>query len=610
MAVERGIIPPGDGSEATALLALRLRFLLLISPLPVLLFALADVYLARPDEVAALYAMKMAALGIAAVGFVALGRVRRRAAISAIGLTAIGALYAVSTVSALIDGDRQTTPLINIAAALVTATLLPWGLGPQLVVVLFALVSWAATIVGTDDYANVISYPDVGLVIGLGVSLYVAAEFERSRAALALHEQDRDAAEGAVRRLNEELEARVVERTAQLEQLNQALQQQMVVRGAAEAGLRASEAALVALIENADDAIWSIDRDYEISAFNSVVTRRFQALFGPHVRLGASNNDPRVHEHWVKDWKGHYDRGLAGERFSVEHTVTMPDGESHYLTSFNPIVADGQVQGLAIFSADVTARKQAEEAARQRQAELTHVLRLSTMGEMASGLAHEINQPLAAIVNYAQGSSRRLRNDASEVAAVLPVVDAIAAEALRAGEIIRRLRNMVRKEAPRQDWFDLNALVVETLHLLEPEARQRGVLLRTELAPDLPAVMGDSIQIEQVLLNLVRNAIEALADVSGRSEVLVVARLVSGEALELSVRDTGPGLPADAPDRVFDAFFSTKSGGLGMGLSISRTIVEAHHGRLWATPNAEGGTTFRLTLPIAEPALAAAGGSR
>jgi signal transduction histidine kinase len=192
-----------------------------------------------------------------------------------------------------------------------------------------------------------------------------------------------------------------------------------------------------------------------------------------------------------------------------------------------------------------------------------------------------------------------LRSDPAEVAAVVPVIDDIAAQALRAGEIIRRLRALVRKEAPRQDRMDVDEVVDDVVRMLEPEARDRGVVIRRQRGDALPQVMGDRIQIEQVVLNLMRNGIEAMADARGPRELTIGARYPhAGDLVELTVRDTGPGIPPAEIARVFDPFFSTKPGGLGMGLSISRSIIEAHQGRLSAASGPGGGAVFHFTLPV------------
>jgi len=244
--------------------------------------------------------------------------------------------------------------------------------------------------------------------------------------------------------------------------------------------------------------------------------------------------------------------------------------------------------------------KRIEAQAREHQAELAHVLRLGTMGEMAAGLAHEINQPLGAIANYAQGCVLRLRNGSIEAAGLLPIVEQIAGEALRAGEIIRRLRDLVRKEIPQQAEVDLNALVRESTRMIEPEARQHGISVRLELAADLPRVACDSIQIEQVVINLLLNGVDAVQAANNGERNLAVSTAVAGAAgVEVAICDSGVGVP-DPPADVFAPFFSTKPNGLGMGLSISRSIIEAHGGHLSAKRNSRCGSTFRFTLPVGD----------
>jgi PAS domain S-box-containing protein len=597
---------PLEDVDDPGALARRVRIALLAWLVPIVLFGVADLYLAGPHTLATLYALKLVGVATAVGGYAVVRARRERRTVIAVALVFVVVTYALSAASAVIDGEDRTVPLISLAAALATATLLPWGIGPQLAVVgVAALASVVTAYAVNGSFTGVLTYPNVGLALGLCLTVWVAAEFERSRQRLAAHHRQQRRAEAEVRQLNEALEGRVAERTAELERVNRALQEQIRVRTEAEAELRQSEAALSALIENASDAIWSIDRAHKTTALNGVVRQRFAELFGQPLRSGGAG-DARALDFLQQHWRGLYDRGLAGERFTVEQAFELPDGVHHFHTCFNPIVSDGAITGLAIFSTDVSERKRAEEAARQHQAELTHVLRLSTMGEMAAGLAHEINQPLGAIVNYAQGCSRRLRGNPGDVDAVLPVIDDIAAEGLRAGEIIRRLRSLVRKETPRQDWFDLAEIASEALHLVEPDAYEHGVTVQVDAAPGLPRLLGDPIQIEQVVLNLLRNALDAMADVGGRRELHVDIARVAGDAVELAVRDTGQGLTPVVAEHVFDPFFSTKPGGLGMGLSISRSIVEAHRGRLSATPNADGGATFRVKLPVAAaPAVVA-----
>jgi two-component system sensor kinase FixL len=362
-------------------------------------------------------------------------------------------------------------------------------------------------------------------------------------------------------------------------------------RKQAEAEVRRSEAALSAVLENSSDAIWSIDRHGEVTVMNAAARRRF-AAHGDGVlnAAGLPSGDlgPQFGEL--------YTRALAGHHVELGCTWPGASGDESYLTAANPIVEDGEVVGVTVFSKDITQLKRAEQAAREHQAELAHVLRLSTMGEMASGLAHEINQPLGAIANYAQGCVRRLRSGAADVETLLPVIEKISAEALRAGEVIRRLRDLVRKEEPRQTPTDLNLLVRESLRLIEPEARERGVRIHLELAATLPPVACNDIQIEQVLLNLLLNGVEAVESGANGVRRVTVATAVVPEGIEVSVRDSGAGLP-DPPIDVFKPFYTTKPAGLGMGLSISRSIIEAHGGHLSASRNPDRGSTFRFVLP-------------
>ena len=279
--------------------------------------------------------------------------------------------------------------------------------------------------------------------------------------------------------------------------------------------------------------------------------------------------------------------------------------QRHYLRLLTENVRRrGAEDALANLNADLARRieartaelKQAEQVALQHQADLAHVLRLGTIGEMTAGLAHEINQPLGAIANYAQGCVRRLRDGGVGTETLLPIVEAIGAEALRAGEIIRRLRDLVRKDSSRQVQADLNHLVRESVRLIESEVRARNVALELELSPSLPVVSCNDIQIEQVLLNLLLNGVEAIEVAESARRMVSVRTALTGDGAEVAVSDSGIGLP-EPPADVFAPFYTTKPAGLGMGLSISRSIIEAHGGRLWGSGNADCGATFRFTLP-------------
>ncbi|MBU0641147.1 MAG: PAS domain S-box protein [Planctomycetes bacterium] len=250
---------------------------------------------------------------------------------------------------------------------------------------------------------------------------------------------------------------------------------------------------------------------------------------------------------------------------------------------------------------DVTERVRAEELARTHQAELTHVSRLSLVGELASGLAHEVNQPLSTILYYARGCTRRASNRAPNASELLEIMERIAAQAERAGGIVNRIRDFVRKADPRPVWMDINGAVQEALDLAEAEIKRKRIQLRLDLAEAAPRVYADRIQIEQVVLNLVYNAIEAMQDIEvAERQLRIATRCQGGSNVLVTVTDSGPGFPPETAHQLFDPFFSTKTEGMGMGLSVSRSIIETHEGRLWATAGDGRGSTFQFTLPMGE----------
>ena len=243
-------------------------------------------------------------------------------------------------------------------------------------------------------------------------------------------------------------------------------------------------------------------------------------------------------------------------------------------------------------------RLKAEERLHRFQAELAHVGRLKIMGEMATGLAHELNQPLTAILMQAELACRKLDLGCQLGAEELKKTwQAIADQAYRSGQIIRRMRDFVRKSEPVQAPLDFGELVDEVLSLLRSDLRHQGIRVSLDLASPLPKIVADKIQVQQVLLNLVRNAIEAMGQTPPEVRALGIRATQRDRLLEISLSDTGCGIPPDEADRLFSAFHSTKAAGMGLGLAICRSIVEGHGGSIWAAPNGERGTVFTLTLP-------------
>lgn len=274
-----------------------------------------------------------------------------------------------------------------------------------------------------------------------------------------------------------------------------------------------------------------------------------------------------------------------GEVFPVLiHEAPLIDAQGHHTGWMSSVI-------------DITDQKRTEELARQQQERLQATARLVTMGEMASSLAHEINQPLAAIASYSAGCLNLLDakpGDKEIRGAIAKTME----QAQRAGRIIRRIYEFVRRAEPKSEPCDMAVLLDETIALAEPEARRQGIQLIRDIPEPLPAIQGDRVLLSQVLLNLIRNSVEALKDAAAeRKRVRISATNVDGQLL-VSVADTGPGIPAEAVSRLFEPFFTTKSEGMGMGLNICRSVVEGHRGRLWFEANPGGGSIFHVLLPF------------
>ncbi|HKA08309.1 MAG TPA: ATP-binding protein, partial [Gemmataceae bacterium] len=263
---------------------------------------------------------------------------------------------------------------------------------------------------------------------------------------------------------------------------------------------------------------------------------------------------------------------------------------------------EGGNEGVA-FVLDLTERKRAEDALHEVRAVVAHVTRVTTMGELAASIAHEVNQPLAAVITNCNAGLRWLADKPPNLDEAGECLRRIMRDGNRAGEVVTRIRSLVKRSGPVRERHDLNESVREMVLIANGEARRYGVVVRTELAP-LPPVRGDRVQLQQVILNLVINGIESMKDVMDRPrELLISSRPVEASQVLLAVKDGGVGLDGQSMERVFEPFYTTKPEGMGMGLSISRSIVEAHEGRLWAEANSGYGATFQLTLPIESPTL-------
>ncbi len=285
--------------------------------------------------------------------------------------------------------------------------------------------------------------------------------------------------------------------------------------------------------------------------------------------------------------------------YEIEYRILHPGGALRHLHSVgHPVLdASGNLVQFVGSSTDITERRQAEEALRQARADIARISRITTMGELTASLAHEVNQPIAAAVTDANTCVRWLNRDHPDLEEAREAASRVVKDATRAAEIISRTRLLFKKANPQWESVDLNEIIREMVALMSGEAARYSISARTELAADLPEVTGDRVQLQQVLMNLMMNSIDAMKDVDGTRELTIQSQRGDDHQVLISVSDTGVGLPPEQADQIFNAFFTTKPHGTGLGLRISRSIVESHGGRLWAASNSSRGASFHLTLP-------------
>jgi PAS domain S-box-containing protein len=287
------------------------------------------------------------------------------------------------------------------------------------------------------------------------------------------------------------------------------------------------------------------------------------------------------------------------ERDEHDHRLLMPDGSIKHVHIINHLVDDPPGE-LAIVAAalDITAAKQSEEELQRTREELARVSRVTALGELTAAIAHEVSQPLTGLVSSGNACLRWLGEDAVNLEAARRAVERMIRDSGRAAEVIGRIRALVKKSSPRRDALNINDVIADVLSLVRTEIQRNGISLQTEFADDLPLLLGDRIQLQQVILNLVMNASEAIGALSdGPRELEISSTKDASNDLLVTVSDSGPGFDGAKIESIFDAFYTTKSEGMGIGLAVSRSIIEAHGGRLWATTNEPRGAVFRFTLP-------------
>ena len=307
----------------------------------------------------------------------------------------------------------------------------------------------------------------------------------------------------------------------------------------------------------------------------------------------------RIHPEDIARVQETLDRGVqGGTDMDFENRFLLPDGSVKYVHVVALAVRDESMNLEYVGTVmDVTASKRAEEALRQAQAELAHVTRVTTMGELTASIAHEVNQPLAAVIANANASLRWLAAATPNLDEAREALLRIVRDGKRASDVITRIRTLVQKTDPEKTRLDINQTVQEVVLLMQNEAVRKGVALRIDLAADVPPVLGDRVQLQQVILNLVMNGIEAMNTVADRPREMVIrSSAQESDNVLLAVQDSGIGIDPRNLDKIFDTFYTTKPQGMGMGLAISRSIVENHGGKLWAVPNDGPGATFQFTL--------------
>jgi len=357
---------------------------------------------------------------------------------------------------------------------------------------------------------------------------------------------------------------------------------------------------LQSILDTVPDAMIVIDDQAMMQSFSAAAERLFgwrpEEVIGRNVNMLMPSPYREAHDGYI----GRYLR--TGERriIGLGRVVVgeRKDGSTFPMELSIGEARSGDKRHFTGFVRDLTERQETEQRLQDLQSELVHVSRLSAMGEMASALAHELNQPLSAIANYMNGSVRLLERSPPDLPKIKAALASAGDQALRAGDIIRRLREFVAKGETERRIEELPRLIEEASALAMVGSKQFKVRLRFAFDPAVGPVLADRVQIQQVLLNLLRNAIEAMQE-QPRRHLIIAAKPIADDMVEVAVADTGPGISPKVADQLFLPFVTTKQQGMGVGLSISRSIVEAHGGRMWVEPNAGGGAVFRFTLRAA-----------
>jgi len=406
--------------------------------------------------------------------------------------------------------------------------------------------------------------------------------------------------EEALQRAHGELESKVQQRTAELARANDQLRGEIGERRRAEGALQEAQTLFENFFEFSPDAIVVTDGNGRITKVNSQVEKFFgytraellglpvETLIPERFRAAHPDHRARYTAHPSVRPMGAGLELYGGRKDGAEFPVDI---------TLSPVgTADGPIF-LSVIR-DVSEKKRAEEALHKAQAELAHVSRLMTLGELTASISHEVNQPLTAIVTQGQVCLRLLALETPRPDEMRAAVERIVGDANRASEVIQRIRAIAKRSEPQMVSLDINDAIREAILLVQREVLSHGVSLRTELASALPPVLGDRVQLQQVIINLLINGVEAMAPITDRPrEILIRSQQHEAGQVHVAVQDSGIGIDSETAERLFSAFFTTKPSGMGMGLSISRSIIRAHGGKLWVSPNPVHGAAFQFTVP-------------
>jgi PAS domain S-box-containing protein len=424
------------------------------------------------------------------------------------------------------------------------------------------------------------------------LALPSTAQLERANQLLGGEIDRRQRAEAALREANAELERRVAARTAEL-------QEEVLRRRSTEATLRASEERWRSMFEASAVGIAVLDQQHHFAAANVAFQRmvgytgeELQSLSPLDITLEV---DREATQKMIEDVQ-------SGKRqdYPSEKRYRRKDGKVIWVrvSTARALDPDSPLPGIPAIIEDITERKRAEGDLHNAREALSRATRLTMMGELAASIAHEINQPLGAIIMNGNACKRFLAVSPPDMEEIKDGLDGIVSDGNRASDVLSRIRAMLKNAAPERGQVDVNQTITEVLALTRHELQQHRVSVQADLHPNLPTTLADRVQLQQVVLNLVMNGVDAMRAITDRSRILTVrSQLDDQDNIVVNVTDSGVGLDPASRERIFETFFTTKAAGMGMGLAISKSIIEAHHGRLWAAPGSPIGAMFAFALP-------------